>query len=151
MAANLKAKDHYTVSEVAELSRKSPSTVTRAVEKGLMEPIPGPSNTLRLTADSVHEYVRSLLDKAPRLPDGVPRHGAPEPDDPSESDRGVAEAAFRRRIDELEREARAKESKIRDLEEENERLRNTTLVLRQNYAALSDDHGAYTSPKVPNN
>lgn len=152
MAANLKAKDHYTVSEVAELSRKSPSTVKRAVDKGLMEPIAGSSKTLRLTAESVHEYIRSLLDEAPRLPDGVPDRRAPDPNaDPSGSDRTVAEDAFRKRIAELEREARTKESEIRRLEEENERLRNTTLVLRQNYAALSDDHGAYTSPKVPNN
>ncbi|KRD07779.1 hypothetical protein ASE48_10100 [Mycobacterium sp. Root265] len=42
-------------------------------------------------------------------------------------------------------------SQIEQLERENERLRNSLLVQRQNYAALADDLGAYTAPKLPNN
>ena len=47
--------------------------------------------------------------------------------------------------------ADAAESKIQDLQSENERLRNSLLVQRHNYVALSDDLGAHTAPKVPNN
>lgn len=146
----MKARRHYTVSEVVALSKVSESTVNRLVKAGNLTVVPGTSNPRRLTADSVHSYIRRLLDDGPQLPEGVSRN----PDDPGPVEsrtKSDAEAVLRKRIDELERTVGVSQAKVQELEDDNERLRNTVQGLKHAHEIVLDRLGDHTSPKIPNN
>jgi hypothetical protein len=137
----MEAKNDYTVSEVVTMSGKSLSTVTRRIESGELQPVPDASNPLRLTAESVYTYLRRLLDDGPSLPDGIPRNSKPA---------GDGEAAYLKRIEELERAVRDALAKVGELEIENETLRNDVQGLKLAHELVLDRLGAHTSPKSLN-
>lgn len=145
----IRAQDDYTVSEVASLSRESASTISRRIGTGSgdLHKVPGTSNPVRLTADSVHAYLRRLIGEGPALPVGVPRFT-----DPGERDeRDRIELGLRSRIEELERAVREANDKVRDLQTENEALRNDVHSLKAAHELVLDRLGARTAPRFPNN
>ncbi len=116
----------YTVREAAGLTKQSESTVRRLIDEGNLELV-SPEGTRRITQASLYRYLR---DRVEALLKGINELGG----------------TF------LSLEASdAAQSRIEELQRENERLRNSLLVQRQNYTALADDFGAYTAPKFPNN
>ena len=129
------------MSEVATLSRKSLSTVNRRVEDGDLQTVPGTSNPVRLTGESVHAYLRRLLDEGPQLPDGVPR---------TPNATSVEGNTHSKRIAELDRSLADALAKANDLEIENETLRNDVQALRLAHELVLDRLGAHTEPQAPN-
>lgn len=144
----IRAQDDYTVSEVASLSRQSLSTISRRIGTGAgdLHEVPGTSKPVRLTADSVHAYIRRLLDEGPTLPLGVPRFT--EAGDRDERDR--IELGLRSRIEELERALRQARDDGRDLQNENEALRNDIHSLKAAHELVLDRLGARTAPRFLN-
>lgn len=137
----MRARSDYTVSDVVALSRQSLSTVNRRVDNGDLEKVPGTSNPVRLTAESVHAYLRRLLDDGPALPEGVPR---------TPNATSVEENAQLKRVAELEMSLRDALAKVNDLEIENETLRNDIQALKLAHELVLDRLGAHTEPKARN-
>jgi excisionase family DNA binding protein len=144
----MRAKSSYTVRELADLTKESESTVRRLIEDGELALEEGP-RPRRVTASSAHEYLRRLIDDGPQLPDGVARTRGIRPDRSSAG--GRVEDTDDEVVNELKLTVRTLEAKVQDLDEENERFRNTIQGLRQAQGILLDNIGEFTSPKIPNN
>ncbi|GAS96570.1 autophagy-related protein 16-1 [Mycolicibacterium canariasense] len=137
----MQAQSDYTVSDVVALSRKSLSTVNRRVDDGDLQKVPGTSNPIRLTAESVHAYLRRLLDEGPVLPDGVPR---------TPNAMTVEEDGHSKSIADLDRSLGDALAKVNDLEIENETLRNDVQALKLAHELVLDRLGSHTEPKARN-
>lgn len=144
----MQAKPSYSVRDLANLSGQSESKVRRLVDEGRLAVV-ADVRSRRITAASAHEYLRRLIDEGPKLPEGAAELGDARQDLPVVD--GDAEAALlAKRIGELEQTVRSLAAKVEELDQENERFRNTIQGLRHTQVILLDNLGEYTSPKIPN-